>query len=183
MRFQNPLLAVLSLFLLVGFCQASVGHTCVEMKHVLRDKPDLVLKKFETHVCEKGCKFTLHGGKFRKNVVLPAIFQASKEMGIRHHERTLIDVADDITKVARQECGKKLGKKGDICQDRETLAELGKCIKDKIPAVINRRARDLMPLVTEQMCQKEKAYLVKPTLYEEVIPSLLDKYAATCEKA
>lgn len=179
MHFRSPLLAVLSLFLLVGFCQASVGPTCTEMKEDLSDKPDIVLKKFETHVCEKGCKFTAHGGAFRKKVMHPAISQALKEMGMSSHESAALHVADDVAKRVRKEC---LAKKGDICQDHETFAEFGKCAKANVWPVVDGKLSELMPLVSEPSCKKEKRYLEKPHLYEEVLPRWLDRYAATCKK-
>ncbi|KAB8275613.1 hypothetical protein BDV30DRAFT_207701 [Aspergillus minisclerotigenes] len=183
MRLQLSFLSLLWLFLFVGFSHAFVGPSCTKMRDTLEHKPDIIFKKFNTEICKKGCKPVIaHYERFaRKNVIQPLITKVMKDMGVPQYTKIVLNLADDVFKVAKKECAKNLGK-GHLCQDPETLIKFGNCLKGNLmPAVMN-RFTELAPLVAEPMCAKELAYFEKGDLWEKVIPSYIDKYAAVCQK-
>jgi hypothetical protein len=49
-------------------------------------------------------------------------------------------------------------------------------------SIVMSNVGEMVPLVTEQMCVKEKAYLDSPELWDELIPLYLGKYAKVCGK-
>ncbi|KAE8333718.1 hypothetical protein BDV39DRAFT_165136 [Aspergillus sergii] len=183
MRLQLSFLSLLWLFLFAGFSHAFVGPSCMKMKDALEHKPDIIFKKFNTEICKKGCKpVVAHYEKFaRKNVIQPLITKVMKDMGMPQQTKIVLNLADDVFKVVKKECAKNLGK-GHLCQDPETLTKFSNCLKGNLMPVVMGRVTELAPLVTEPMCAKELAYLEKGDLWEKVIPSYIDKYAAVCQK-
>ncbi|GMF66782.1 unnamed protein product [Aspergillus oryzae] len=102
-------------------------------------------------------------------------------MGMPQHTKIVQNLAEDVFKVVKGECAKNLGK-GHLCQDPETLTKFGNCLKGNLMPTVMGKVGDLMPLVEEPMCAKELAYFEKGDLWEKVIPSYIDKYAAVCQK-
>ncbi|KAE8341403.1 hypothetical protein BDV24DRAFT_174795 [Aspergillus arachidicola] len=183
MRFQCLIFATLSLFLLFGSSHAFVGPSCMAMKDSLGNKPDGILKKFEAEVCKAGCKPRIadYDKWAKKNVVYPVIELAMKKMGAESHTGTIKKLAADVVTVIKGRCAKDIGK-GHLCQDPDTLSKFGNCLKSNLMPIVMGKIGDLMPLVTEPMCKKEKAYLESPDLWEKIIPGYLKKYASTCSK-
>ncbi|PIG85467.1 hypothetical protein AARAC_007097 [Aspergillus arachidicola] len=183
MRLQLSFLSLLWLFLFASFSHAFVGPSCMKMKDTLGHKSDIIFEKFNTEICKKGCKpVVAHYEKFaRKNVIQPLIRKVMKDMGMEQHTQIVLKVANDVFRVAKEKCAKNLGK-GHLCQDPETLTKFGNCLKSNIMPVVMGHVGELMPLVAEPMCAKQLAYLEKGDLWEKVIPSYFDKYAAVCQK-
>ena len=102
-------------------------------------------------------------------------------MGMPQHTKIVQNLAEDVFKVVKGECAKNLGK-GHLCQDPETLTKFGNCLKGNLMPTVMGKVGELMPLVAEPMCAKELAYFEKGDLWEKVIPSYIDKYAAVCQK-
>jgi hypothetical protein len=182
MRFSIPLV-VLSSFLFAGLSQAFVGPSCMKMKDSLGNKPDGIFKKFDSQVCKKGCKPVIaHWDKWaKKNVAIPAINMVMKKMGVPQHTKAVIDLAHHVMETVKKECVPRLKGKH-LCQDPETLTAFGNCLKGNLMPVIMGHVGELMPLVAEPMCVKEKAYLESPDLWEKIIPKYLDAYAKVCKK-
>ncbi|KAE8362272.1 hypothetical protein BDV27DRAFT_159938 [Aspergillus caelatus] len=183
MRLQISFLSLLWLFLLVDFGHAFVGPSCTKMKEALGNKPDIIFKEFKTEVCDKGCKPVIaHYDKWAKTKAIhPLIEKVMKDMGIPQHAKVIKGLAADVAKVIKQDCGKILGK-GHLCQNPETLARFGNCLKGNLMPVVMGKIGSLMPLVTEPMCAKELAYLEKDDLWEKVIPKYLNMYSKVCKK-
>lgn len=160
-----------------------VGPSCLAIKDSLVDRPEGILEKFTHQACRKGCKPVIaHYDKWaRGNAGTPAIDFVMKKMGVPQHAKAIPGTAEDVVKVVKGQCARKLGKKH-LCQDPETLKTFADCLEGIPMPVLMGKIGELMPLVSEPMCKKEKAYLESPDLWEEVIPIYLNKYAAVCNK-
>ena len=174
-------LVVLFLFLQTFHVECFVGPTCSKMKEVAGPLGEKVHKMYVERVCNKGCKPVIaHYDKWaRKNAVIPAIELVMKKMGVPQHAKSILGLAEDVVKAIKQSCSKQLGN-SHFCQDPQTLKAFGECLKSNLMPVVMSKVGELMPLVAEPMCVKEKKYLEGPDLPENVIPNYMDKYAQAC---
>jgi hypothetical protein len=79
------------------------------------------------------------------------------KMGAAQHTQLMIDLADDLIRTAKKKCVPILRGKP-LCQEG-ALATFGNCLKLNLMPVVMSNLSQLMPLVAEPMCVKEKAYL------------------------
>ncbi|KAF7133939.1 hypothetical protein CNMCM5793_005465 [Aspergillus hiratsukae] len=178
MRFQISLLTLLYVILFASLSHAFIGPTCMKIPDALGDKPDKIYKQFYTQICEKGCKPNLsHFNKWaRKHVVQPVIAQTMKEVGLPRHTQRLVDLADEVGRVTKQECVKELGG-SHLCQDPTKFEAFGACLKGNLLPVLLTKAPEFMDLLAEPACQRISDYLAKPDLWEKVIPKYIANYS------
>lgn len=163
---------------------AFVGPTCTKIKDYLDNKPDEILALFQEKACNSGCKPVIdHIDKWAyKEAALPIIGQMTKALGATPPQRkTIENLAKESITVIKKKCASTLGKH-QICETPKTPKAFGDCLKTNLMPVVMNHIGQLMPFVAEPMCQKEKAILEKPYLWETVIPRYIDKYTRVCKK-
>lgn len=99
-----------------------------------------------------------------------------KKLGAGKHEKTIQVLVDETSKAIKQTCAPALGSRH-VCEDAKKFHEFGNCLKSQFMPTVMGKVSELMPLVAEPMCQKEKAYFEKPDFWENVIPEYITKYA------
>jgi hypothetical protein len=120
---------------------------------------DVLLQDFQSEVCAKGCKpFIGHWDRWaRDNVVVPAVTEIMNKMRAAQYIQLMIDLADDLVRTAKKRYVPILRGKY-LCQE-DALATFGDCLKLNLMLVVMSNLSQLMPLVAEPTCVKEKAYL------------------------
>ncbi|KAK2879473.1 hypothetical protein FQN49_000857 [Arthroderma sp. PD_2] len=179
------LFAWIALFCSLLHPVTAVGPTCRKLQKDLGDRPGKIFRHLSETVCQTGCKRnSINWDQWiEKEVLVPGITKAMKDMGVPEHTKNVIKVVHDVAGTARASCGKIFTEQR-LCKDPDGLAAIKDClVRASMPVTIASITK-LAPLLQEPICVKAYKYLMKDDLWDKMIPKYITKHtkAVMCKK-
>ncbi|KAA8645090.1 hypothetical protein EYZ11_007414 [Aspergillus tanneri] len=145
------------------------------------NKLETLLQKFDTIVCQKGCKPTVSQFKdWGKEALFdPLLSSTMGKMGLPNVPKITSGISTDVTNDLIDNCAGSM-RDQDVCQG-SNLDAIGQCLKENMVSVAMNKVEPYSFIVTEDMCKKAKVYLEGEELWEQLIPQYFDKYASKCK--
>ncbi|KAE8148786.1 hypothetical protein BDV25DRAFT_141432 [Aspergillus avenaceus] len=160
----------------------AINTSCFKVITALAGRPSDLYNKFQQHICDQGCRPTVpHWDLWtRNNTFLPAVRSIMARLDAPRQEAALLKLGDDAADIIKRRCGPMLHG-GHLCADAEMLAGFGNCFKKNFVRAALMNLPTLLPMVSEDVCREQLAYLETDQLWEEIIPENMQAYARDCQ--